>query len=507
MVIKIKNERKAIVGLILLVLLLVSGISGCLTQKKTIESPGPGKRAVDFNKIPNANVFKYENVGNFTIYNGACISVINSGNPSDKVDVTFLADKYADLNKFQSDVSRYIDYDSNQSGLLSVEPFKSNKGKFNFYLVNQTNDLECKTGCFGIDRLVCCNDQKVKQVATQCPSDKVIVLVDTTNFCGASKDYSTVCTIKDPRAGLVLTHEFGHIFGGFGDEYTYGKEGQYDNNVPNCDASPSCDKWNGKNETGCFKTCGYTNLYRSTDKGSLMNIYIPTFGPLDEELLVKSLSSYTNESAKKELLAAVPIDQSYIANINEDSGNLNLDRIYVTNSTSEEVIQKFNYLGRILSFDNQILLDFKIALPTQAIYDHSPQEEASVNPNEAGSVAITRQNYTFNIPYFRNGKTFEMYNASGSKVDSIHLAPFAEMCGDGICQSQENYLECSADCKLENKDNLCLPYADNICDIDCPAFGRMSDVDCKGSIFVNISIGVTFAILLVLALIMLKKRK
>ena len=498
------GRRSVLIVAIILSLLFISGLTGC---NPPVESPGPNQKSVDFNKIPNINVFEYEDVANLTIYNGACISVTNSGNPADKVDVTFLAEQYTDLTKFQNDVFKYIDYENEENGLLAIEPFKSNKGKFNFYFVNQTNDLDCKLGCFGIDRLICCNDQKVKRVATQCPSDKIFVLVDTTTFCGASKDYSTVCAITDARAGLVLTHEFGHIFGGFGDEYTYGKDGDYDKSVPNCDASPSCDKWSGTPGTGCFKTCGYTNLYRSIEENSLMNIYVPTFGPLNEPLLAEALSSYTNESSSKELLAAVPIDSSYIANIDSNDGSIDLDGIYVTNSTSEDLRSEANYLGRILSFDGRVLTTFKIFIATQHIYDKGLDDKESITSNEAGSLEIKRQNYTFNIPYFSNGRTLELYTLAGEKVDSISLAPLAQMCGDGVCQSQENYLECISDCPLNKKDNLCLPYSDNICDADCPSFGRISDVDCRSEVFVKLSVVVALTIAIVITSTLLRGRK
>lgn len=496
----LENRRKVVlIGLVLLIILTGLLIFN-LSKQKAIEAPAPGNVINRESLELKAQV--YDSVASFTVKDPNCVNVIYSGDPEEKVDVTFLAEKYEDLEKFKEDIQYYIDADSNNNGLLAIEPFKSNPGKFNFYFVNQNNNLDCKLGCYGIDRLVCCDDNKVKQVASACPSDQVFVLADTAKFCGASKDYATVCTIEDSRAGLVLVHEFGHIFGKLGDEYSYGREGE--TKAPNCDLS-GCLKWAGVPGTGCFDTCGYTNLYRSTDKGSLMNIYIPDFGPLNTVLLDSVLSNYSSGQPTQELRPAVPLDQSYITSLRYENGKLNLESLFVTNSTPVE-FAKGDYLGKILSFDGELLYAFRLDLPEEVYSFYSP-DEADGGKMKHDIAKLDTQNFTFNIPYFKDGKTLEVSDLTGRVVDTISLSPFAEMCGDGICQEQENYLECSADCKIEN-DNLCLPYGDGVCDSDCPSTGKMADDDCKASwsAWVSVSLVVLVASLLMLLGILFKHR-
>jgi len=490
--------------LIIVALVLVMGIAGCPEQELQIEAPATTeKQTADFGQLPQLEFERYENVAEFTLYAPSCVRVAGSEGVADKIDVTFLAEGYEDMNKFQQDVLDYIDFEKEKNGLTAIEPFKSNEGKFNFYFVNRTTDLKCELGCFGVDRLVCCDDNKVKQTAAQCPSDKIFVLIDTEAFCGASKDYAAVCTIKDPRAGLVLVHEFGHTFGGLGDEYSYGKSGK--TTVPNCDVA-GCSKWSGIPGTGCFPTCGYTNLFRATNRDSLMNLYIDRFGPVSTGVLIDKLSLFeSSDSVSKELLAAVPIDKNYFTSLKFENGEITLDKVYVTNSTAEGVADGEEYVGRILSFNDQELSVFRLSLPRiwYSFYDPAETEEEN---KKHFSVEPEEFNFTFNVPYFANGKLLEIFTTQGEKLDEIKLAPFADLCGDNICQEHENYLECSADCSLAEEDNLCLPYQDNVCDPDCPFAGRMADVDCNNSTyFVLVLIGIVAALIVLFGVKIRKK--
>ncbi|MFC1685865.1 M64 family metallopeptidase [Nanoarchaeota archaeon] len=472
------------VGLKLIVVVLgvflVLGIAGCPVEREKVGVPGPPeKNTIDYDSLSQLEPQVFDAEGEFEIYDPACVSVLNSGDVEDKIDVVFLAEQYEDLGKFEDDVYRYIDFNSEEEGIFGVEPFKSNIGKFNFYFVNQTADLSCELGCFGLDRLVCCDDNEVKRFASQCPADQILVLMDTKNFCGASKDYATVCTIDDNRAELVLVHEMGHTFGGLGDEYDYGSEGIAD--VPNCDNSPQCEKWIGVPETGCYEGCGYTNLYRPTDKDSLMNVYIPKFGPVSNQELLSVFDNYEIGEVKEELVAAAPLERSYVVSLSYNFGEVKLEDVFVTDATFEDE-EEGEFVGKILSFDEEELIEFKIDLPKTwyTFYDPSGEEK------EHSSVEPTVFFYTFNAPYFKYGALLEIYNDEEEKVDEINLAPFAETCGDNVCQEQENYLECSKDCPLDEKDNICLPYEDDVCDFDCVKIGQGSDPDCRKNVLYNL---------------------
>ncbi len=496
---KNKFNVNAVFVALLLILFLVLGVNGCpekVVQEQTKELSAPSVEAIDFEKLPQFETEVYEDVGSFTLFSRDCVQVINSGDAEDKIDMVFLAEGYKDLGKFEQDVRRYIDVNEENNGILGVEPFKSNSDKFNFYFVDQARDLGCKLGCFGLDRLVCCDDDKVKQVASQCPYDEVMVLVDTKKFCGASKDYATVCTIEDPRAELVLVHELGHSLGGLGDEYDYGVEGFYD--VANCDTSSYCEKWSGVEGTDCFEGCGYTNLFRPTDKDSLMNIYIPKFGPVATNTFLGILSSYESGELKEEMLAAIQLDRSYVVSLSFVEGEILLDNLYVTNATFEEVSDG-EYVGKIKSFEGELLSSFNMDLPKRWYYDALEERE------ESSSLTPDAFSYTFNAPYFSNGELLEVYDSQGEKLDEISLAPFAEVCGDGVCEEHEDSLSCSNDCPLTEKDGVCLPYVDGVCDADCPYFGKAVDVDCRDKQLINLLIAVVVLAIAFLATLLLKR--
>ena len=105
------------------------------------------------NPIENKEVYK--STATFQIFNKNCISLKYNGNPSEKIDVVFVPSDYKDMKKFMNDAIKYIDFAGRNKGLLSMEPLKSGADKFNFYLVNQTNDLGCNLNCAGISSMIC----------------------------------------------------------------------------------------------------------------------------------------------------------------------------------------------------------------------------------------------------------------------------------------------------------------------------------------------------------------
>jgi hypothetical protein len=60
-----------------------------------------------------------------------CVKIIDNGDPSEKLDVVFLADAYSDINDFVNDVQLSID------GIFSTDALAKNYDKFNFYYVNK----------------------------------------------------------------------------------------------------------------------------------------------------------------------------------------------------------------------------------------------------------------------------------------------------------------------------------------------------------------------------------
>lgn len=104
-------------------------------------------------------------------------------------------------------------------------------------------------------------------------------------------------------------------------------------------------------------------------------------------------------------------------------------------------------------------------------------------------------------PYFKNGKTINVYDKSNKKLLDIDVGYFADVCGDNECQSHENYGICPQDCPSGSKDNYCDQLSDGICDKDC----LTGDYDCetKKTTLLFLSAGVALLII-ILVMVMLR---
>lgn len=69
-----------------------------------------------------------------------------------------------------------------------------------------------------------------------------------------------------------------------------------------------------------------------------------------------------------------------------------------------------------------------------------------------------------------------IYDQNNKKVRGVDVGYFAQVYGDGICQSHENYKTCRRDCLSGGKDDYCDAVKDNICNPDC--FAGV-DPDCE----------------------------
>jgi len=141
----------------------------------------------------------------------SCVTVVDNGNPENKLDIVFLGDDYsaAEIGNFTLDINTHY------QKLLSYEPFTSNSNKINIYRVDSTIDLECYYNCYGTPRLICCNNSKAQKLASVCPHDEIIIIVNNNTY-GGSGGAIAVAYRGD---GRVTTHEFGHSFGGLPDHY------------------------------------------------------------------------------------------------------------------------------------------------------------------------------------------------------------------------------------------------------------------------------------------------
>jgi hypothetical protein len=167
------------------------------------------------------------------------LPLLNNGEPAVKVDIVILGDGYAraDQEKLRRDAQRYADV------LLGTEPFRSRKSDFNVWLVQvvseesgidipdknvwKRNALGCSYNTFGSARYVLTTENRVvRDAAAAVPYDFICILVNDSRYGGGGiyNLYTTTYTGETVRGqgwqmDYVFVHEFGHSFGGLGDEY------------------------------------------------------------------------------------------------------------------------------------------------------------------------------------------------------------------------------------------------------------------------------------------------
>ena len=157
------------------------------------------------------------------------------GDSKECIDVVILAEGYRidEMDTF------YEDAMITTSVILSYEPFKSHKEKFNFIAVYSAstdtnvsvpqNAAWCDTAVgsnfmtFYMERYLTSGEvYAMYDLATNIPCEHFIILANTATYGGGGIYNSyTLTTAHHPSFRPVVVHEFGHSFGGLGDEYFY----------------------------------------------------------------------------------------------------------------------------------------------------------------------------------------------------------------------------------------------------------------------------------------------
>lgn len=238
------------------------------------------------------------------------VAVQQSGPDTERLDLVFLGDGYteSELATFAADVDRMVQH------LASIEPYGAYTGLFNIWRVDTASNesggthLEsnptverdtaygCYYGCGGIDRLVCCDDDRVlSEVAASVPAaDGVLVLVNDPTYGGAGGwQYATSYNGSD-WGEEVAAHELGHSLVGLWDEYDYGYANSGDEG-PNCSSNatnPSWSAWSDEPGVGAYPVCSYTNLVRPTDNACMMNTLQDRYCPVCREQAVLAIYSH-----------------------------------------------------------------------------------------------------------------------------------------------------------------------------------------------------------------------
>ena len=165
--------------------------------------------------------------------------VMINGPIEKKVDILILGDGYAkeDIEKFRKDAKHFTEQ------LFSYQPFKKHKTDFNIRAMEVISDdsgidkpdqnvwkhtaLGTMYNTFGSARYVLTEENRaMRDIADTAPYDFITILVNDNRYGGGGIfNLYTTCFTKPAKTGqewemdYVYVHEFGHCFGGLGDEY------------------------------------------------------------------------------------------------------------------------------------------------------------------------------------------------------------------------------------------------------------------------------------------------
>lgn len=181
-----------------------------------------------FSIDPNHKSVNCEKENDFTVR-----SLHNSGDPSEKVDLLFIAEGYTEdqMDKFISDAQRFTQY------LFDIEPYKSRKQDFNIWAVESiskdsgpdipqndqwSNSVAGATFyTFDVDRYMTAPDHtQISKIASNAHYDIIYVIVNTDKYGGGGIYNFYGLSMSDGRSvAEVFVHELAHTITGLADEY------------------------------------------------------------------------------------------------------------------------------------------------------------------------------------------------------------------------------------------------------------------------------------------------
>jgi hypothetical protein len=259
--------------------------------------------------------------------------VLNSGDPSVKVDIVIIPEGYTndEMNLFKEDCKRFSGY------LFNSSPFKENKDKFNIWGV-EAPSIESGTDIpkeniwkktlinstfytFDLERYLMTYDNKtLRNIASNAPYDQIYILVNSDKYGGgAIYNHYSVCVNDNKYSEFVFVHEFGHGFASLADEY-YTSDVAYEDFYP-LDVEPTDpnlttlvdfdSKWKDlvddgtpiptpdtddyKNKVGAFEGGGYMEkgIYRPAHDCSMKSIKVDGFCPVCKRAIQEMIDFYS----------------------------------------------------------------------------------------------------------------------------------------------------------------------------------------------------------------------
>lgn len=260
------------------------------------------------------------------------VTINKAGDPAVCLDIVFVPEGYTagQMDKFREDCARFTGY------LFANRPYDKYKNRINVYAVEAPSlqegaDIPGKEVwkktllnstfyTFDIERYLTTPDMKsVRDVAANAPYDAICVVANSKVYGGGGiYNFYALFTSDNHFADYVFVHEFGHSFGGLGDEYyesSVAYENFYDLNYepwePNLttlvDFSskwkamvepntpiPTPENEKDKIKVGAFEGGGYMSkgIYRPSHDCTMKSLSNDNFCPVCRDALTRMIESY-----------------------------------------------------------------------------------------------------------------------------------------------------------------------------------------------------------------------
>lgn len=259
-------------------------------------------------------------------------TINNAGDPATCLDIVFVPEGYTEteMEKFRKDCERLTGY------LFKNRPFDKYKDRINVYGVEAPSAeggadipgkdvwkrtiLNSSFYTFDIERYLTTADMKsVRDVASNAPYDHICVVANSEVYGGGGiYNFYALFTSDNNFADYVFVHEFGHSFGGLGDEYfdsSVAYENFYDLNfepwepnlttlvdfdtkwksmVPSSTPIPTPEDQKDIVKLGAYEGGGYITkgIFRPSYDCTMKSISYNNFCPVCSDALSKMIESY-----------------------------------------------------------------------------------------------------------------------------------------------------------------------------------------------------------------------
>ena len=168
-----------------------------------------------------------------TVHAGRVVPILESGSPSQKVDLLLISEGYAidQMPKFQADAKRLLD------ALFAEEPFLSRRGDFNVRALElpspepgvhrpnagvfKRTPLGTQYNIFDSERYMLTLDNRaLRDAASAAPYEFIEILANERTYGGGGvfNDHATA-SVDSAFSDYVFVHEFAHHFAALADEY------------------------------------------------------------------------------------------------------------------------------------------------------------------------------------------------------------------------------------------------------------------------------------------------